>query len=51
MLQTVRYQKFIGNWLKKIYENNNGVIPNPLENEEIMQIGKRVKERIRSSKN
>ena len=36
---------------KKIYENNNGVIPNPLENEEIMQIGKRVKERIRSSKN
>ncbi|EHP85405.1 nitrogenase iron protein [Methanotorris formicicus] len=33
---------------KKIYENENGVVPNPLENEEIMQIGKRVKERIRT---
>ena len=32
---------------KKIYENDNGIIPTPLENEEIMQIGKRVKERIR----
>jgi nitrogenase iron protein NifH len=32
---------------KKIYENENGIIPTPLENEEIMQIGKRVKERIR----
>ena len=35
---------------KKIYENDNGVIPTPLENEEIMQIGKRIKERIRSLK-
>ena len=35
---------------KKIYENDNGVIPTPLENEEIMQIGKKIKERIRSLK-
>jgi nitrogenase iron protein NifH len=32
---------------KKIYENNTGVIPNPLENEEIMQIGQALKERIK----
>jgi len=32
---------------KKVYENENGVIPNPLENEEIMQIGKKIKERIK----
>ena len=32
---------------KKIYNNDTGVIPNPLENEEIMQIGQAVKERIK----
>jgi len=36
---------------KKIYENDTGVIPNPLENEEIMQIGQAVKERIKKIRN
>ncbi|MDK2790235.1 MAG: nitrogenase iron protein NifH [Methanothermococcus sp.] len=36
---------------RKIYENDTGVIPNPLENEEIMQIGQAVKERIKKMRN
>jgi nitrogenase iron protein NifH len=36
---------------KKIYNNDTGVIPNPLENEEIMQIGQALKERIKKMKN
>ncbi|UXM85305.1 nitrogenase iron protein [Methanococcus aeolicus] len=36
---------------RKIYENDMGAIPNPLENEEIMQIGQAVKERIKKMKN
>jgi nitrogenase iron protein NifH len=36
---------------KKIYNNDTGVIPNPLENEEIMQIGQAVKERIKKMRN
>ncbi|AEF96954.1 Nitrogenase iron protein [Methanotorris igneus Kol 5] len=36
---------------KKIYKNKNGVIPNPLENKELMQIGLAIKERIKKMRN
>ncbi len=33
---------------KKIYENEGGVIPKPLENEEILMIGRKIKERLKN---
>ncbi len=33
---------------KKIYENEGGVIPKPLENEEILIIGRKIKERLKN---
>ncbi len=35
---------------KKIYENNEGTIPKPLENIEIMTIGKKIKERLKKER-
>jgi nitrogenase iron protein NifH len=35
---------------ESIYQNNTGTTPNPLENAQIMQIGKMIKERIKKQK-
>lgn len=35
---------------KRIYENNEGTIPKPLENTEIMAIGKKIKERLKKER-
>ncbi|ABR55051.1 nitrogenase iron protein [Methanococcus vannielii SB] len=35
---------------KKIYENNSGTVPKPLENIQIMQIGKMIKERLKKER-
>lgn len=35
---------------EKIYENNSGTVPKPLENIQIMNIGKMIKERIKKEK-
>ncbi|ENN96061.1 nitrogenase reductase-like protein [Methanocaldococcus villosus KIN24-T80] len=37
----------IKNLAEKIYKNNSGVIPEPLSNKELIEIGKSIKERIR----
>jgi nitrogenase iron protein NifH len=35
---------------KKIYENNSGTVQKPLENIQIMQIGKMIKERLKKER-